>query len=248
MYCVAFTHLPHQGGVNSPKTSNRAKWEGQKPGFPRCTGLRLYSILHRNYTSVSPNVKNRSGSRKCRFNMHPVNIEYSGNRPQVAKAVHQANELLRNPTFYVELAKAPQFSNADISPAELADIMSQCGLSVYIDLYYAFNPTGNVDGFDDPEEPGCVHLNIWRLDRPIHSICNSLLHGCVHAVNALLPHRSFGHGDFTLAGKETTAPVYVGMLAEKLISGNREILTLPLNHDNPAQLPASMGQRKMVSC
>ena len=164
------------------------------------------------------------------MNINPVQIAYAGLRPKVEKAVLAANELLRNEHFYERIAKQYKFDGADIAPAKIAELMQHAGIQMKVELYYALSPVKNIDGFDDPGQPNTIHLNIWRIDRPIESLCNTLIHACVHAVNAMYSQYSFGHGDRTLAGKEETAPYKIGWLAQIMLSdGNTSFLHL--EHD-----------------
>lgn len=164
------------------------------------------------------------------MNIHPVQIAYTGLRPKVEKAVFAANELLRNEQFYERIAKQYKFDRADITPSKIAGLMQHAAIQMTVELYYALSPVKNIDGFDDPEQPNTIHLNIWRIDRPVESLCNTLIHACVHAVNAKYNQYSFGHGDRAPAGKEETAPYKIGWLAEIMLSGGNTSF-LHLEHD-----------------
>ncbi len=169
--------------------------------------------------------------------MKHIQIEYSGMRPIVQQAVCMTNQLLRDIRFYERIATLPQFDMADVPPAELARLMYKTDIKVEVELYYAISPVQNIDLYADDAHPNILQLNIWTLNRPVASICNTLLHGCVHAVNAVHNQYYFGHGDNDPAGKERTAPYLIGALGEELIAG--ATYDLHLEHDNNRHTPAS---------
>lgn len=151
-------------------------------------------------------------------------------RPIVQEAVAKTNKLLQNDRFYENVTRHSQFDLATISPAEIALLMRITPIKMEVDLYYAVSPVKNIDQYDDDTNPHIIHMNIWKLERPVASICNTLLHSCVHAVNARYSKYYFGHGDNSLVGKENTAPYLIGSLAEKMLDGHK-IYNVPLEHD-----------------
>jgi hypothetical protein len=153
----------------------------------------------------------------------------------VQEAVEKANEVLRNPEFYAQVAQQSSFDLATIPPKTVAGLMYDARLKITVDLYYSVSPLSNIDGYDDQDRPDVVHLNIWKIDRSVASICNSIIHGAVHAVNAQINlyyfnHCYFGHGDSRREGKEKTAPYAIGAIAQKLLSKDEAII-VPLEHD-----------------
>lgn len=174
--------------------------------------------------------------------MKTIYIEYSGMRPVVREAVCKANQLLRNDEFYHRIAELSYFDMADIAPEQVAWLMRNASLKMEVDLYYALSPINNIDLYDDEENPNIIHMNIWQLNRSAASICNTLLHSCVHAVNALCKDYYFGHGDSDPAGKELTAPYRIGAIAEEMIDGRLQTQTLM--HD--IGIPAGVASRELL--
>ncbi len=162
--------------------------------------------------------------------MNTMCIEYSGMRPIVQEAVTKANKLLQDEQFYDNIMKHSHFELANISPAEIAKLMRTAGIKMEVELYYAVSPVKNIDLYDDDNNPNLIHMNIWKLERPVSSICNTLLHSCVHAVNSVYNRHYFGHGDTTLPGKEQTAPYMIGAIAQNMVSGGMEDI-IPFEHD-----------------
>jgi len=161
-----------------------------------------------------------------------IHISYvtAGRFNQVGDAVQMANELLQNEGFFDRIAAHPCFDLANTSPSVVAELMRSAQLKMKLDLYYSLSPSKNIDGYDYIDDPSVVHTNVWKLQRSAASICNTIIHSCVHAVNALYPQYSFGHGDMLLAGKENTAPYWIGALAQKMVSAE-DTLFISLEHD-----------------
>ena len=149
---------------------------------------------------------------------------------QVTEAILLANELLQNPEFYYRIAAHPGFEMADVAPEIIAGLLCETQLKMTVDLYYALDAQKNIDGYDDLNNPSSIHLNIWKINRSAASICNSIIHGCVHAVNAYNPFYSFGHGAYPAMINEHTAPYWIGALAQRMVSTEEPII-LPLEHD-----------------
>ncbi|MES2703441.1 MAG: hypothetical protein V4649_12430 [Bacteroidota bacterium] len=169
--------------------------------------------------------------------INSITVNYDGARPyrRVQEAVAKANELMRTDEFYTAIANHPRFALSSASSESIAELMRDARIIMKVDLYYALSPLYNIDGYDDTENPFAVHLNVWRIDRSVSSLCNSIVHGCVHAVNAqvnrfYLSQYYFGHGPATTPGKEKTAPYAIGAIAQRLVS-NEDTVFLPLEHD-----------------
>ena len=148
----------------------------------------------------------------------------------VKEAAQMANRILADDEFHDRIAQHPAFDHSDATPATIAQLMRVASFTMTLDLYYSLSPIKNIDGYDDLDNPQMIHLNIWKIDRSPESMCNSIIHACVHAVNADNDDYYFGHGDDTLHGKENTAPYWIGALAQEMVSGEEPII-IPLEHD-----------------
>ena len=149
---------------------------------------------------------------------------------QVYEAIKHVNALFANEEFYERIADHADFEQADISPESIAALMRKARLDMSIDLYYALNPLRNIDGYDDVRNPSVIHMNLWKIDRPVASLCNSMVHATVHAVNAFYDRCYFGHGNIPELSKQLTAPYAIGAIAERMIS-NSESPILLMEHD-----------------
>ena len=149
---------------------------------------------------------------------------------QVWEAITKVNELFASDEFYERIAEHPDFDQADVSPVTIATLIRKARLDLSIDLYYARNPLKNIDGYDDLADPSIIHLNIWKIDRPVASICNSIIHAAVHAVNAFYDRCYFGHDAVPGISNENTAPYKIGAIAESMISGEEKPFLI-MEHD-----------------
>ena len=169
---------------------------------------------------------------KSRITNRAVQIDITGigNFNTVKEAAMMANDVLRDEEFYKQIALHPFFDRCNTTPATIARLMRESAFTMTVDLYYALSPVKNIDGYDDPENPFVIHMNVWKIDRSPESMCNTIIHACVHAVNAYFEEYEFGHGDHSLNGKENTAPYWIGALAQRMNSIEDPII-IPLEHD-----------------
>ena len=171
----------------------------------------------------------KTGKPSRQIMTNSIRIDYHGMRPYLQEAVIKVNELFRTEQFYDNIASHHAFDMADTPPQTIAVLMRKASLDMYVDLYYSMSPIKNIDGYDDMDTPSLIHINIWKLDRPVASICNTLVHSCVHAVNAYHNQYYFGHGNEPVAGKENTAPYRIGAIAQHMIA--KEEIPFTLEHD-----------------
>lgn len=125
---------------------------------------------------------------------------------------------------------------ADITPKKLSDIIQHTELQLSLDLYWPVPLTNTAYGYDDVQDAPVIHMNRLALNRPFHSICNTIMHQAVHAINAVHKNFSFGHGDNNPVGKEHTAPYCIAGLAEKM-AANKNIDCDDMLHEDTANIP-----------
>jgi hypothetical protein len=151
----------------------------------------------------------------------------------VCEAVKHVNKLLRSKQFYERISSHPRFDRADINPATVAMLMQKSAIEMKIEFYFS-RRRGTAWGYDDKQRPDTIHLNVWNLERPVPSLCNQMVHSCIHAVNAENPQFSFDHDEPGNHALENAAPNWIGCLAEKMISGDEtrsEIMQHETDHD-----------------
>lgn len=145
-----------------------------------------------------------------------VKIKYAGHIKQLQLAVGVVNSLLTDYKFYQRISGHSLFDMADITPGQVSDLIKDANFSMNIDFYYSILPLSPAITYDDILEPQTIWLNKWNIDRPIDSLCNVLMHQCVHAVNAINPEFNFGHGNNSYEGKLNTAPYWIAGLAQRM--------------------------------
>lgn len=152
-----------------------------------------------------------------------IRISYKGFNRNLRLAVNNINNLLQQEYFYLGIRKHRYFDMCDITPSQLAELMRIAEFQMEVDLYYTLLPFSNTLVSDSKDTPTTIRLNKWNLNRPVESICNTLMHQCVHALNACYPQFHFGHGDNSNTGKENTAPYWIAALAQNYIAADNSL-------------------------
>ena len=152
------------------------------------------------------------------------------NELTVVKACELANSLLRRPDFYVGIAAHPNFDidrggkRALVTPTQVADILRTTTLAFSVKLftppwYLRWTKYLRTQAYTDPGIPDTLFLkSYWiRNEAPTAGyVAATILHECVHAADTA---GEFGHGDNSPAGKENTAPYWIGSYANSLLTG-----------------------------
>ncbi len=165
-----------------------------------------------------------------------IKIVYNGYHRNLRLAINNVNNLLQQEYFYQGIMRHDSFDMCNVTPRQLAGLMRISDMRMTIDLYYSLLPFSKAVTYDDTADPTIIHLNKWNLNRSVESLCNTLMHQCIHAVNALFPQFSFGHGDNSTAGKENTAPFWIAAMAQRLISDDNTLYEA-LNHEEVSNIP-----------
>lgn len=120
---------------------------------------------------------------------------------------------------------------ADVQPSQLAEVIRYTELHMHVREYFSPKPLHKTHSYDDPEDKRNLYLNRWTIDRPLHSICNTLMHQCVHALNYIWDIYYFGHGDNNPEGKENTAPFRIAQFAQQLVANNKKIFETMIHEE-----------------
>lgn len=168
--------------------------------------------------------------------VNAVHIAHAGIRHflKVGEAVLLANDLLRQEAFYEAIAAHASFDMADVAPDMVAEFMRETRIKMSVNMYYALNPKLTIDGYDDEHDPSAIHLNIWNVNRSPASICNTIIHACVHAVNVYNPQFSFGHGKGNAFTQQNTAPYWIGALAQRILAPEEPFVFMEHDPNPPA--------------
>ncbi len=160
-----------------------------------------------------------------------ITISNTTEIPEIIQATQKANELLKSPAFFDAIRAHASFDMANVSPAVVATLMGEATVTMIIEMYFSRNR--RVFGYDDPAHPEIIHINQNRNEFNVPALVNTMLHETVHAVDDLNPEASFGHGDNSSAGKENTAPYWIGSLAERMAGGQSDQITLQIHEGSP---------------
>ncbi|MCB9047288.1 MAG: hypothetical protein H6550_14235 [Chitinophagales bacterium] len=165
-----------------------------------------------------------------------ITIDYKGANDTIKAAVTYANNLFTYTPFLDAIYNIKQFDMADISPQKIADMIHSSDLHLLVDLYWPLPFAKSAHAYDDPLNPSIIHINKMTVNRPVHSICNTLVHQCIHALNAANPGYYFGHGDNTTTGKDNTAPFKIANLAQNMVT-EENIISDPMTHEPTDNIP-----------
>lgn len=163
-------------------------------------------------------------------------IEYNGKNDTITKVVNITNSLFTSKEFNEGVSKLKEFHLADIAPKEILDMIYNTDLQLTIDLYWPVPFTSNAYGYDDKHKEPVIHINRLTLNRPMHSICNTIVHQAVHALNTAHENFSFGHGDDNPDGKEYTAPYFIAGVAQKL-AASEDVNCDAMQHEAAENIP-----------
>lgn len=164
-----------------------------------------------------------------------IQINYNGSNNMIGAAVIQTNKLFTHIPFLDAIYNLKKFDMATITPRQLTDMLCNTNLQLTVDTYWPLHFSSMADAYDDKLNPKTIHLNRLKLNRPAHSICNTMVHQCVHALNACYPSYYFGHGCNKPDGKENTAPFRIAALAQQIITGDKKAVQ-PMLHEEPGNI------------
>lgn len=153
----------------------------------------------------------------------------------MATAVAFTNKLFTRTTFIKGVSELKKFDMANITPKKIIDMLHKTDLKLSIDLYWPVPFSSSAYAYDDINSAPVIHMNKLTLNRPIHSLCNTIMHQTIHALNAVHDKFYFGHGDNNATGKEYTAPYYMAGLAQKM-AANEDVVCDTMPHEDDANI------------
>lgn len=165
-----------------------------------------------------------------------LHIKYKGFDKNITAAVRNVNVLFQYYHFYHCIRQHLRFDMSDISPRQIARLLEHTELTLTVDLYYSVNPFSKALSYDDPEKPNVIHLNKWNLNQSLGSLCNTIVHQCIHALNAQHPHFNFGHSITDTAAQYNTAPYWIANLAQQIILRDKTAREA-LYHEKETDIP-----------
>lgn len=165
-----------------------------------------------------------------------VTILYNGANDAIRAAVTYVNNLFIYTPFLDAIYTNKHFDMADIPPKKIVDMIDNTDLQLSVNLYWPLPNINTAYAYDDPQNPLAIHMNKMALNRPVHSLCNTMVHQCVHALNIQNPSCYFGHGDNNPTGKNNTAPFWIAGLAQKFVAEDDKIYE-PMYHEDINNIP-----------
>lgn len=141
---------------------------------------------------------------------------------RVNEAVEFCNNKLLNPDgalYYRFISEIQQkeFDMADISGAKIAGFILEFikFRTINVKFYKSRNPWSKAYGYYTKARPFDININTRKMDRSVGSFIATLIHEMIHSVDGMSEH-TFGHGANGSAGKDNTAPYWIGSLASEL--------------------------------
>lgn len=165
-----------------------------------------------------------------------IMIEYNGGHKAIKAATTYVNNLFVYTPFLEAIYCNTHFDMADVSPKKIVKMIEHTNLKLTLDLYLPALLSNKAYAYDDPNKQSIIHMNKIALNRPIHSICNTMVHQCVHALNAHHPSTYFGHGSNTAEGKDNTAPFWIAGLAQRIVAADDRLFEA-MPHEDDAHIP-----------
>ena len=174
-----------------------------------------------------------------------IRISYSGSNDIIEAAVINVSKLITHVPFLDAIYNSKNFDMATVSPQEITDLFCNTDLELTVDTYWPLRLSSMADAYDDRMNPAAIHLNRLKLGRPVHSVCNTLMHQCVHALNGSYPSLYFGHGNDDPDGKENTAPFRIAGLAQQIVAKDKKVVQ-PMLHEVPCNVQAGQGSNRQI--
>lgn len=165
-----------------------------------------------------------------------ISISYNGMNETVKAAITYVNSLFIYAPFLHTIHAQKQFDMATVSPQKIVQMIEKTDMQLCLDLYWPNSMTRSGYAYDDPLDADTLHLNRLALNRPVHSICNTLVHQCIHSLNARYPNTYFGHGNNKTEGKSKTAPIWIAGIAQKLVAKDDNVFEM-MAHENTDNIP-----------
>lgn len=141
---------------------------------------------------------------------------------QVNAAVKFCNEMLLNPDIhlhdFLQDIESKEFNMTEASGDYIAKKLLwfiQQEHRINIVFYRSRNPWSKAYGYYTKARPFDININTRRMNRTTASFVATFIHEMIHAIDGLDMVYDYGHGDNSSAGKQDTAPYWIGTLASK---------------------------------
>lgn len=147
---------------------------------------------------------------------------YTGKNEKIRAAVaYINNDLAHNQEFWNDIRAHEGFDHAERTPAEIVQSMQEkekpSEVKVYTPSRFSRVVNRSTIAYVSPSRPHTLYYNSYKLFRNIEKIVNTIVHEYVHSVDWSEEHSrsiDYGHAGNSSAGKQNTAPYWIGKLAE----------------------------------
>lgn len=147
-----------------------------------------------------------------------MKIIYYGKKQKILDAVDYINDLFEEQEFWKAISEKESFDYSSYSPTQIADFMKDKEKVVEVKLYRPRWPRHRkTNAYTDPNYPNVLFYNSKKLWRSVGNIVNTIVHEYVHSVDFTEDnneHVDYGHGSQSSSGKWSSAPYWIGDLAE----------------------------------
>jgi hypothetical protein len=142
----------------------------------------------------------------------PVQLEYSGKKEKIIKAVKEANRILSSVDFYKQIEGKLGLDNSTYTGPQIANEMKNLNRAIKVVDYW--NPFSKANA----STVSRIRMNKAKLNRSLASVVNTLIHETVHAVDWWANQQwDYTHNGNAPGGQHNTAPWVIGAIGEEMV-------------------------------
>ena len=139
-----------------------------------------------------------------------MQLNFNGTNQTLAQAVQLANTILRDPSFYDQIAAVPNFEYSTYTGQQVADEIRNLQQNPEVDTYW--RPWSGATAQTQTK----ININTAKLNRPLPSIVNTLLHENTHFVDWAV-NQNWDYTDRNVwEDPPLSAPYKIGAIAEAM--------------------------------
>jgi len=143
-------------------------------------------------------------------------FSYKGKLKNVTVAVTQANAMLFDKMFYVELERLKAFDMSNATNKLIIQLINKHKMDdIHINVYKPWYRWSKAIAYYSKKKPYVINLNYYKVKKMNKfSITGTLWHEFIHYVDGAYNDLRFGHGSNSRKGKSNTAPYRIGKEAK----------------------------------
>lgn len=150
----------------------------------------------------------------------PIKFIYNGENGKIndaiaiVKKVVMEDKNLKN-AFFAKICDAKDFTYTYETSQDISEWLFTNELELSVRGYEGGSTTPTL-AYVNSAYPNTIFINTSKLNRRASEIANTLIHETIHSLDRKLTNASFGHGDNSAAGKEDSAPYWIGRLVQNI--------------------------------